>query len=68
MPSLCLASLYEASPLAVVEAMAAAKPVVATRVGDLEQLVGSNNAVYWWTSRRRRRTGGRAQAGADDVE
>ena len=40
----CLASLYEASPLAVAEAMAAAKPVVATRVGDLEELVGAGKS------------------------
>ena len=40
----CLASLYEASPLAVAEAMAAGKPVVVTRVGDLEELVGATGA------------------------
>ena len=40
----CLASLYEASPLAVAEAMAGAKSVVATRVGDMEELVGATGA------------------------
>ncbi len=40
----CLASLYEASPLAVAEAMAAAKPVVVTRVGDLDELVGATGS------------------------
>jgi len=42
----CLASLYEASPLTVAEAMAAAKPVVVTRVGDLDELVGATRAGF----------------------
>ena len=41
---LCLSSFYEASPLVVVEAMAAGKPVVGTRVGDLEAVVESAGA------------------------
>jgi glycosyltransferase involved in cell wall biosynthesis len=41
---LCLPSFYEASPLVAVEAMAAAKPVVGTRVGDLDQVVGAAGA------------------------
>jgi glycosyltransferase involved in cell wall biosynthesis len=41
---LCLPSYYEASPVVVIEAMAAAKPVVATRVGDVDDLLGDRNA------------------------
>ena len=41
---LCLPSYYEASPVVVIEAMAAAKPVVATRVGDVDELVGASGA------------------------
>jgi glycosyltransferase involved in cell wall biosynthesis len=37
--TLVLPSEYEASPLVVIEAMAAGRPVVATRVGDLEHLI-----------------------------
>jgi glycosyltransferase involved in cell wall biosynthesis len=42
----CLASLYEASPLAVAEAMAASRPVVSTRVGDLQELVETSNSGF----------------------
>ena len=42
--TLVLPSEYEASPLAVVEAMAAGRPVVATRVGDVEQLVADGGS------------------------
>jgi len=41
---LCLPSFYEASPVVVIEAMAAAKPVVATRAGDVDDLLGNGNA------------------------
>jgi glycosyltransferase involved in cell wall biosynthesis len=41
---LCLSSFYEASPLVVVEAMAAGKPVVGTRVGDLDAVVEAAGA------------------------
>jgi glycosyltransferase involved in cell wall biosynthesis len=41
---LCLPSYYEASPIVVREAMAAAKPVVATNVGDVAELLGSGAA------------------------
>jgi glycosyltransferase involved in cell wall biosynthesis len=42
-----LASEYEVSPLVVIEAMAAGRPVVATRVGDVEHLIadGRNGLV-----------------------
>ncbi len=42
--TLVLASEYEASPLAVIEAMAAGRPVVATRVGDVEQLIADGES------------------------
>ena len=60
--TLVLPSEYEASPLAVVEAMAAGRPVVATRVGDVEQLIvdgqsgmlvdrGNADALAWALTR-----------------
>jgi glycosyltransferase involved in cell wall biosynthesis len=42
--TLVLPSEYEASPLAVVEAMAAGRPVVATRVGDVGHLVADGRS------------------------
>jgi glycosyltransferase involved in cell wall biosynthesis len=41
----CLPSLYEASPLAVLEAMAAGRPVVASRVGDVDELLSGGVGV-----------------------
>ena len=41
-----LASRQETMPMAVIEAMAAAKPVVATRVGGVSELVEDGNSGY----------------------
>jgi glycosyltransferase involved in cell wall biosynthesis len=42
--TLVLPSEYEASPLVVVEAMAAGRPVVATRVGDVDHLIADGRS------------------------
>lgn len=44
--ALVLPSLYEGLPLCVLEAMAAAKPVVATRVGGVEELVKNGQTGF----------------------
>jgi glycosyltransferase involved in cell wall biosynthesis len=42
---LCLTSIKEAQPLAIIEAMAAGVPVVATNVGDVADILQSNGIV-----------------------
>ena len=42
---LCLTSIKEAQPLAIIESMAAGVPVVATNVGDVEDIVQENGIV-----------------------
>lgn len=42
---LCLSSVKEAQPLSIIEAMAAGVPVVATRVGDVEDILQQDGIV-----------------------
>jgi len=42
---LCLTSVKEAQPLSIIEAMVAGVPVVATRVGDVEDILQDDGIV-----------------------
>ncbi len=42
-----MSSLWEAMPLALLEAMAAARPIVVTDVGDNRRMVADGEAAVW---------------------
>ncbi len=61
---LALSSHMEANPVSILEAMAAEKPVVATRVGSVDKAVHDGRSGYLVSPGKRRRTGRAADRAA----